>query len=170
MIIGHLEISSWRGISIGAVHWYCHIHIQEDSEHHQRIELQRPMTAAEARAANKQDKERGRLLSVYKAGTLTDGFNTEEDAIKFGTKYFVDKYPNGILYDRGYASCSAWKKVIYYPLNNHKLEKIVKRMNALADRFQSLNGYECEKKNRERVERLDNRWYKMYSALEYDEI
>jgi len=43
MNIGHLDISSWRGISIGAVHWYAKLIIDDKTEQygHKTIKLER---------------------------------------------------------------------------------------------------------------------------------
>jgi hypothetical protein len=161
MVIGHLEVSTWQGISIGAIHWYCKI-VVEENDKVERIEMKRPITAKEAATMNKEEQERGLLFSSNKAGDLTEGFITEEDAIKTGTEYFASKY-KGILYDSGYASCSAWKKVI---LCQPEFSELSNKMNLLADKFQTLNGYECAKKDKKLVERIDNRWFKLSQKLE----
>lgn len=162
MVVGHLEVSTWQGISIGAVHWYCKVIIEENDKDFERVEMTRPLTAKEAATMNKEEQERGLLFSSNKAGDLTEGFITEEDAIKTGVQYFGSKY-KGILYDSGYASCSAWKKVI---LCQPEFAELVNKMNLLADKFQALNGYECVKKNKKLVEKIDNRWFRLSQKLE----
>lgn len=162
MVIGHLEVSTWQGISIGAVHWYCKVIVEENDTDVERVEIQRPLTAKEAATLNKEEQERGLLFSHNKAGDLTEGFITEEEAIKAGTDYFASKY-KGVLYDGGYACCSAWKKVI---LCQPQFAELANKMNLIADKFQALNGYECAKKNKKLVERLDNRWFKLSRKLE----
>lgn len=160
MVIGHLDITSWRGISIGAVHWYVSIIIDEGDKLTETIELTRPLTSAEAKALNVERAARG-YFSRHKAGDKTTGFNTEEDAINTGIQYFKAHY-TGVLLDGDYACYSAWKKVIVYP---NEFAPLVKEMNDLADRFQKLNGYECDRKHAKLVERLDQRWAKRYTAL-----
>jgi Txe/YoeB family toxin of Txe-Axe toxin-antitoxin module len=162
MVVAHLQITTWAGISIGAIHWYCSIIVEENDKDVERTELKRPITAKEAATMNKEEQERGLLFSHNKAGDLTEGFMTEAEAIKAGIDYFTSKY-KGVLYDSGYASCSAWKKVI---LCQPKFSELVNKMNALADKFQALNGYECAKKDEKLVEKIDNRWYKLSRKLE----
>lgn len=162
MYIAHLNISSWRGISIGAVHWYAELIVDDEKEPYgwKRIKLQRPLTSAEAKAMNLEKKRQGYLSSNYRAGNLTEGFNTEEEAIAEGIKVFKISY-DGVLFLGDHCSCSAWKKVIYAP---EAASEKVKEINAIADEFQSLNGYEG--KARKRVEMLDKQFMKRYDAIE----
>jgi hypothetical protein len=163
MIIGHLEINSWRGISIGAVHWYAKLIIENNNEVISRTELQRKITAKEAANLNKELQERGYdFCDRNRAGDLTTGFNTEEQAIKIGINTFKKKYPNGILFKGNRASGSAWKNVIYYPeqCRNHVLV-----MEFFAKEFQKLNGYECKPHFQKIVELLDSQWGKIYEQV-----
>lgn len=160
MVIGHLDVTTWQGISIGATHWYCDLTVEENNKKVEDIELKRPIGAAEAAALNKEDKANGLLGSYHKRGNMTTGFMTKEAAIKAGVDYFKSKY-KGILFDSGYASCSAWKKAIIFP---EAVSLLVKEMNDLADKFQALNGYEGN--NQKLVTKLDNQWYKLYLKLE----
>lgn len=161
MVIGHLDVSTWAGISIGAVHWYCSIVVDDGDTEVERLELERPLTAKEAATMNKEARAQGYLSKMYSAGNKTRGFNTEEEAKAAGIKYFMSKY-RGVLFDSGHACWSAWKKAIHYPIELHTL---IQEMNALADKFQALNGYECKKDKMKMVERLDDRWRKKYEAV-----
>jgi hypothetical protein len=164
MIIGHLHINSWRGISIGAVHWYADLRVHDkEKELEEKIQLERPYTAKEAAALNAEAKEQGYMSRMYRTGQLTEGFNTEASAIKLGIKTFKTKYPDGILFKGDHCTCSAWKNVIYYPERaaNHVLA-----LEMLAKEFQKLNGYECKPHFRQLVETLDKAWYKIYCQLE----
>jgi hypothetical protein len=162
MVIGHLEITTWCGISIGAVHWYCNVIIEKDSNDVEWVKIERPLSSKETVALNKEARERGLLSDKYKAGEMTEGFNTEEEAIAAGIKYFESKY-HGLLFDGGYGSYSAWKKIIRHPT---EFTSLVTKMNQIADSFQSLNGYECQKNKKKIVERLDKRWYKYMITLQ----
>jgi len=158
MEIGHLEISTYIVISVGATHWYCSIYIEDNNKLIEVKKLERELTSKEIIALNKIDRERGYPIT-HKMGNMTEGFISKEDAVSAGVKYFKEKY-TGILFDSGYGSLSAWKKAIVYP---HELTELVNKMNALADQFQSLNGYEGN--NRTLVESIDNQWYKLYIKL-----
>jgi hypothetical protein len=164
MAVVHLDVSSWRGISIGAVHWYVSVKYNNPTERYglTTLELERPLTADEAKRMNKEARERGYMSNMYEAGGMTEGFNTEAEAIAAGIKYFKDNF-KGILYDSGYASHSGWKKIIAY---DPEFEELALRMNKLADRFQALNGYECKKKDTSLVERIDARWGVLADKIE----
>lgn len=160
MVIGTLEISTYQGISIGAVHWYGKLWIEDmaDTNPNHRdkcIELTRKLTAKEIRAEN---LEAG--YSRVSKGETTEGFNTREEVLRAGLQAFKSQF-KGVLFEGGYACRSAWKNLIFWPPH---LDKIAKQMNALAERFQSLNGYEG--RERRRVERLDKKWGRLYNTLE----
>ena len=164
LTFAHLEISSWRGISIGAVHWYATIKYDESTETYglKSIKLQKPMTAKEAAIANKELAERGYKCLYNKAGTLTEGFETEEEAVRFAIKYFNEHF-NGVLVKGDYGCYSAWTDIIVWP---KKYTAAVRTMNKLAKEFQALNGYECKKEFASKVEAIDDRWRKKYMKLQ----
>lgn len=160
MTIGHLDITSWRGISIGAVHWYAELIIHDETAPYgsRHIEMKRPITASEAKQMNLADKERGLLSSRYRAAYMTEGFNTEEEAIEAGKVYFNSHY-EGVLFLGDSGCCSAWTNVILW----HKdFDAIVKKMNTLAKRFQRGNGYEG---NEDRARKIDDMWQPLYFKL-----
>lgn len=158
--IGHLHITSFRGISLGAIHWYGKLIIGLHSEK-EKIELNRPLTAKEAKTMNSEASRVG-FFNKHKPGDLIDGFMSEEDAIRKGIEYFKKHY-NGILYLGDTCSCSAWKRVILWPVDNNKINNLVIKMNKISDKFISLNGYEGPEE--EVVTKLDNEWYKLYNEL-----
>jgi hypothetical protein len=162
MYIAHLDIYSWRGLSIGAVHWYGELIVDDETHPYgcKRIKLQRPLLASEAKAMNIENKAQGYLSFNYKAGQLTEGFNTEEEAVAEGIKQFKASY-EGVLFQGDHCSCSAWKKAIYWP---KAFAPLIKELNAIADKFQALNGYEG--KERKKVESLDKQFMKRYDAIE----
>lgn len=163
-VIAHLDITTWVGLSIGAQHYYVELIIDNPNAKHgtDRIKIERPLTATEAIVMNLEAKAQGYLSRMYKPGEMTQGYNSREDAIAAGIKYFNEHY-QGVLYDGDHCSCSAWKKAVVWP---EEFTHIVKSMNKLADEFQALNGYECKKDKEAQVERLDKRWYKRYHKLE----
>lgn len=159
MVIGHLDITSWVGTSIGAIHCYCKLIVEEKDKDIARIELLRPITTSEAKQLNAEFKAQGYLAKHVTPGDLTEGFNTREEAIAAGLNLFKEKY-NGILFDGGYASYSPWKRLIHWP---SEFEPIVKEMNKIADEFQAIDGYEGTQETL--AESLDNRWQKRYDIL-----
>lgn len=163
MSVGILEISSWRGISIGAVHWYASLKMDDPKAKYglTTIELTRPLLAEEVKTMNAEAKAQGYMARMYRIGEQTEGFNTEEEAIQAGIKYFNEHY-TGVLYKGQYSVCSAWQDLLVWP-KEHDI--IAKSMTKLAKQFQALNGYECKPKDLPTIERLDNRWQKRYFKL-----
>lgn len=151
MVIGFLELSNWTGISVGAVHWYAKLIINEPYE---SIEIKRPLSDREVKELNVAEE----YVSHFK-GDLTHKFDTEQEAFDCGVKTFKDKY-TGVLF-RGDSACrSPWIKIVVYPT---EFSVLVDRMNEIADRFIALNGYEG---NRQKVvERLDHKWGKLFEVL-----
>ena len=86
MIIGHLNITSYRGISFGAVHWYGKLHIADNHDTIEDIELTRPLTAKDASALNSERQSMGYSYCLHTPGDMTEGFNTENSALRAGIK------------------------------------------------------------------------------------
>ena len=162
MTIAHLEISTYQGISIGAIHWYAKLKIEDESEKwgSKSIEIERKMSAKEAKIANKELQARGFLSDRYKPGSLTNGFNTEEDAIQAGIQKFKSHY-KGVLFLGDNCCVSAWKRVLFYP-DIKEISSLAIQMNAISDEFIKNNGYEGDKSI---AEKLDSKWYKKYQSL-----
>lgn len=165
-VIGHLEISSYRGISIGAVHYYGRIRLQHRDDldsYKDPIELQRPIDTKEAIVMNKEFREsKGADYDRYYAGMLTNGFWQPVDVITNRIEYFKTKYPDGILMSRSSAEWSAWKEVLYYP---KQFKKIAEKMNKLSIKFREIDGYEGDEKE---ATRIDKKWEALYIQLRAD--
>lgn len=159
MVFASLEVTNHTGISVGAIHWYAKMWVDDLSDDFKGdyltvIQLERRMTVAERRALN---LEAG--ATVFFKGTTTEGYMTKEDAIAAGLKRFKSQY-EGVLFLGSVADRSPWKSVLYCPPH---LQKMADQMNALGKRFRSMNGYEG--RTPIRVERLDKKWYKLYCTL-----
>ena len=82
-----LKISSWTGISMGAIHVYGSLRSEErDSE----IELKRKLTVSQARKLSKQQSENSLFGTEYhwKEGQETRCFDTEEELKAFAKKHW----------------------------------------------------------------------------------
>ncbi len=170
-----LEISSWAGISIGAIHYYGKLMFDDpakkvvDGEGYTTcsgltsVNMERTLTSIELKVENAQLQSVG-LSARYRVGDTTTGFITEQDAINAAIKYFNEHFDvnQSVLYKGSYASYSAWQTLLVWP-KKHNL--LAKSMNALAKEFQALNGYECRTKPESYIERLDHRWQKRYDKM-----
>jgi hypothetical protein len=150
----HLDISSWRGISIGAVHFYGKLIWDDKTEKYSvgTLELKRPMTAKEALLRNKADEKR-----IIKPGVSTYQFNTEADVLRYGIKAFNQKFKDSLLMLGGFATASATHKLYLWPKT---FDEQAQRMNDLVDQRTKLNGYK-HPKNETKVCKIDDEWYSL---------
>lgn len=81
----YLEVSTLRGVSFGAVHFYGKLVCGQKV-----IELEHPLTRAQAEKLNK--GEQGFSFLVYKPGDLYRGFDERQDVIDFGTESFKENF------------------------------------------------------------------------------
>jgi hypothetical protein len=176
-VIVDLEISSWRGVSIGAIHYYAVLKYEDPAKvvknekgyttcsGLQSVKLERVLKASEVKTENLQLGQYG-LHMRFKAGDTTEGFITEADALNAAIKYFNEHFDRSrsVLYQGDYACCSAWKNILMWP-DTKECDRIALSMRKLAQEFQALNGYECRRKDYAKVERLDVRWRMRYNKM-----
>jgi len=85
-----LEVTSWRGISIGAEHYYGHL-ISYNGEGLDKVELKRKLTAKDAVALNKKDSSIT-SHSRWKAGEEVGRFDTREQVKVAALKAFAERF------------------------------------------------------------------------------
>ncbi len=91
-----LKITSWRGISFGAIHYYGELQIDVEYPENGSFELRRTLTASQAARMNKMDRELrpgDKYAGRWRAGETTDGFDTREDVIKQARKVWKKMFP-----------------------------------------------------------------------------
>ena len=141
--IAHLNIQSWVGISIGAVHCYgkfCY--------NGERIEIKRILTYVDADKLNKGD------YSCYEAGDKCTRFDTEKEIIDLTIKLLEKEYPQvDLLLARDGASVSV-NEALW-----GKDKELVNRINELykeADKLEYYSG-----KDDDRMEELDDEFQEL---------
>lgn len=87
-----LSISSWRGICVGAVHWYGEL-VDTYGDDGKRIRLERKLTAAEALALNEKYSIKRDSCLRYRKGSKTYGFDAREDVIEAAKKCWRKQFP-----------------------------------------------------------------------------
>jgi hypothetical protein len=86
-----LDVSSYAGSSIGAVHTYGQlIHTMDNNR--KKVTVERPMTAAEAKTENKKDRDRG-FEMMHKPGQITSRLRDEEDVIEVALGMWEEHFP-----------------------------------------------------------------------------
>ncbi len=96
-----LEISTWTGLSPGAVHFYgtiCHYDGEDELQQHR---LEQPMSAKEAARRRKRDRRAGYTYTSWRAGQPTTGFDSSKDIIAAARKVFREICPRCRVLLRG---------------------------------------------------------------------
>jgi hypothetical protein len=144
-LIVYLEVSSWRGLSIGAQHYYGSLvgHAPE----YKRVELYRTLTQADA------DRLTDRRNDGYKyrEGGRTNGFDTPGDVAQFAVKHWREHFPGGKILLKG----SAASYEPHTPLTGGTTFKRYTR--GIIKRCESLGWY--DKGNDKEVDLLCDEWY-----------
>lgn len=81
-----LKLTSWRGVSIGAEHWYARLEWSSG-----RREVQRELlTAAEVQALNEKDQH-----ATYRLGDTSHRFDLRWHALAAGMRAFAHEFERG---------------------------------------------------------------------------
>lgn len=83
----HLDISSWRGISIGAIHYYGTLRY-EIAGKYERIEATRQLSKKGAQQLNRERARMGVSDYDYQEGQEVNGFKTESEVRQAGIELF----------------------------------------------------------------------------------
>ncbi len=85
----HLEITSWAGRVVDAVHFYGRLRVPDQEE----ITVERTLTVAEAADLNRDERRRGEVSGSYSPGSVTGRFKTEEQVIECAIAYLKANHP-----------------------------------------------------------------------------
>jgi len=88
-----LELSSWRGVSFGAIHYYGTLQVSDDYKG--RLELKRTLTISDARELTKLQNDNSLLGLKFRwnKGDQTRSFDTEDDVITLAKKTYQEHFP-----------------------------------------------------------------------------
>lgn len=113
--IVHLEIRSFRGISIGATHYYGELKGHVDG-HYKSVDLEYAMTAQQAKALTKKDfEERGYQRMRYSPGDMYAGFDTMDDVRAEAIRQYKTHFPKAEMLVEGHAAYYERKPVLDPP-------------------------------------------------------
>ena len=161
MIIAYLDISSYRGVSIGARHYYGKIVYLDKNQFLVFHELKRKITDAEVAQMNNEAVANGFLYIKHKKSELTNGFLSREELIKTGIEYFRKNY-DGFLIKGSVGSCDPWSFCLSCP---NKYASLVHKMNFISIEFQKINGFDSTKDNETLAHTLDKEWGSIFSQI-----
>lgn len=126
----NVEITTYRGISLDAVHFYASLSFYDPDDKYHREQLRRPLSTKEAKALNK--KDRCDSFCLYRAGEMTDRFDAVEDIHLRAIEVFKDVAPHTKFLTCGPGALLEPKLVLVGP------KKYKDRVNELAKRGEEL--------------------------------
>ena len=145
-----LKISSWSGISIGAVHIYGEL-IPDGSQ--EGVSLEKTLTATQARKLNKWYRQTGGVggLTTYRAGYKTTGFDDESELTEFALKTYREHFPKAELLIKGQAMNVEPQLILDGPSDvKEKAERLLREARALE--------YWEHRENYKRMDALSDEW------------
>ncbi len=148
MIIAHLNITSWEGISIGAEHYYGKLTWPESDW--SGYELQHILTSREAAYLNKKVGAMG-MSVAYKAGEEHPGFGSEAAVRKAALEKYKEQCPDADFLIVGDPAHAEPHLVIAGD------EQIMVAANKLYKEFEAMNGF-AEPENYGKASALSKRW------------
>lgn len=81
------EITSFRGFSIGAMHYYLSMHYRDNDGEYQHVHVDHKLSAHEVSLLNKREHNEGSSFK-YKVGMRLDGYLTIAEAKDAAIKWF----------------------------------------------------------------------------------
>ena len=147
----YLEVTSWRGISVGAEHWYGHLdHFGDELE---RRELRRRMGAQEAAALTAKD---GLGALPYREGDTTERFPSEAAVVARARRVWRRWFPGARILVQGDGAIAEPQRV----LSGDRDARV--RINRLVRRADEIGRWdaECE------MERICAEWDAIMLELE----
>src|SRR3990167_6329937 len=143
----YLKITSWAGISIGAIHYYGELKARNP---YRAIELNRTLTAASARRLTKQH---GKDFQ-YRAGYETIGFETEQEIIDLAIKTYKTHFPEATVLILGDPVYAEPQKIIDGP------KSAIKKADKLRAKYE-----ECgEERNWRMSDSICDEWDKLLES------
>ena len=143
----HLNISSWVGLSIGAVHTYGKLYFKDD-----RVEIKKKLTQIEADILN--IKEDTKTFGGYQEGDMCSRFDNEKEVIDLAIKLIEKEYPQVDLLLSGNRSSVSVNEAFW-----GKDKKLVDKINELYKEADSLDFYSG--KDDVRMQELDDNFQEL---------
>lgn len=149
-----LAISSWRGISIGAEHFYGRLSTDDGKRD---VRMTHPMTAEEAKANNKKDREMGQTYMIWKKGAMTQGYATRQEVIDQALEEWREFDPKATVLIEGDVGVGDPQNVLEGPA------WFIVKANEINDKWP---GWEMDGSTSPVCEKLGEQWDKLLERLE----
>ena len=149
-----LEITSWRGISFGATHYYAKLKWQDSNERFEigSRDVEHPLDQAGADALNEYDG-----WDSYKPGDMSSRISSREDAIASGIKLARELHGDNILVRDGLYSDAQPIRTVYAP-TSEILAEFNKVENAWFDIWDNA-GYDPWSTHEDQLDPINEEWF-----------
>lgn len=148
--IVYLEITTWVGVGIGAMHYYGSLKDRDNT-----VELKTILTQKQATQMN-----RLRDYNDYKKGDEYSGFWSQDEVRKEAVKQWKAQFPHSTLLIEGRSSVRGPQPILEGP---EELKIIVNRLAARAD---EIDWY-TYKKHVPEMEKIDQQWEEVMLKFGY---
>lgn len=128
-----LHISSYAGISAGAIHCYGSLNCRD-----KRIELKQKVTEKNVLSLSMRDFK-------YEIGTMTERFECEEDVRVIARRQWRKFFPDAVLLLEGSAACGDPQRCLVGPVD------LKKEINRLKKAGEKVGGYEGDEKGMTKI-------------------
>ena len=139
-----LKISSWKGISVGAVHCYGALSNLGGGK---RYDVDKPITKAEA---NRRNKKAGWVS--WTGGDRTESFDTKESVIYYAKRQFNKRFPHATALVLGNIATAEPQTVLVGP------QPFKQAVNKLVKRAERIGYWDNEAEMRQ----ICNEWVKLW--------
>jgi len=137
----HLYITSFIGVSPGAVHYYGSLKSKKS------IELKKKVKQSDLKALNGSHP-------TYRVGNITTRFNSEKEIIRLAIKTYKEHFKNATVLCLGNTTFIEPKKILDAP------KGVKTKANALYRKADKLGMWENKNKDDE-MEKLTKEWYEI---------
>jgi hypothetical protein len=157
-----LDITSFKGISLGAIHYYGKLKYKNESLKLEVIRLENTISAEEAEVWNAHERRTYPGKKKYwnwEAGDTYDGFSRKSDMWDEAIKICKELFPEGSYYivQGGYSYIEP--QLIVYGFD----EEVTEKLNIIASKHMNLNW--DNKEEREEILRLEKEWSDIIEPL-----
>ena len=141
-----LHISSWRGISFGAQHYYGSLHYSGEGVYEER-KLRRVLTAKTAKILNDQRgcTEEENRYARFHAGESTECFDSETHVRLAALRKWKKEFPDAVFLLEGQSAVCDPQKCLAGP------KDLKKTINAFYLASEKTGGYEGDEKEMSRI-------------------
>jgi hypothetical protein len=152
----YLDISSFVGFSPEAVHVYGKlIRPSSSMEKYAVVELEYKLTRSQAERRNILHFKQypGDKYKPYREGSITNGFDTEQDLIDFAMEHWKEYFPNERL-----LICGSPSRVTPQPILSGATKRIREQSQRLFKQVEDLYGDKTEPSSWKKYDALSKKW------------